>query len=322
MAFSESTAVANITAFIIAFINFAVAEAGFSNEGTTVDGDDTIYHIAKGGVYWNFMTDNFTQNVVQYGIYARMSFAKVVISANMKNTNPQAGQRQPSRMSYYGNTGPFVKYFLYTEGIAVHCVLQIFTGVFTHLSFGNMIKFGTWTGGEYLTANSAFWVTGGVYNNWEYQRQNLLFDGGSCNLDSFTYPVGYVRHIVGTQSDDQTDFARIGFITVNNQQCRMVSPAYNVKSLIEDFIDICGPIGYNVRAPLFPVYVRMIEVVTGRWILSGYVPGARVLNVLHLTGESIVENDWIVFPMIQKTGGDPYLAPLSDYWGVAYKREA
>jgi hypothetical protein len=327
MAFSESTTVSNRLAFLTAFINFAVANAGFTNQGSTVDGADTIYHISKGSIYWNFMVSDHTQTVVHYSIYSRMSFAKVITAANMKAATSTFGQRVPTRMSTYQSTGPYVKYFLYTDGDAVHCVLQLYTGVYTHISFGNVTKFGTWTGGEYLTAqDSSYWWAGGYNYDWDYVRNCILFDGGINNYESGgNYPVGYVRHIVGSVQNDATDFARIGDRITDEQRCRMTTgepSGANDNGFIYTLVQTCGPINFNARAPIFPVYVRIYEYATARWILSGYISGARSLNIEHLAGETIVENDWIVFPITQKEGGDIALCPLSEYWGVAYKRTA
>lgn len=326
MAFSESTAVADLDAFITALVNFAVTNAGFTNQGTTVNDTKTIYHISKGSIYWNFMHDTFTQGVTQNGMYCRMSFAKVITRANMKADNPQAGQRHFSRMSLYNQTGPFVKYFLYTDGTAVHAVLQLYTGVYTHVSFGSVTKFGTWTGGEYLSVNGSYWHNGIEYGDWIYQRLNVLFNGPNSNLSSLTFGAQYVRHIVGTQYDDYRDFARIGDVTVDDQQALMMNKSYhdqyNEGGFSYYLIEDASPIAYNVRSPLVPIYVRILDQPTGRWRLAGYVSYASILNVSVLTGETIVENDWIVFPMIQKTGGDTALSPLSENWGVAYKRVA
>lgn len=321
MAFSESTTVADRNAFIVAFVNFAVANAGFINQGTTVDGADTIYHISKGSIYWNFVASFHTQTIVHYSIYARMSFAKVTTLSNMKAATSTFGQRLPTRMSTYQATGPYVKYFLYTDGNAVHCVLQLYTGVYTHISFGNMTKVGTWIGGEYLTAQDSSYWAGSQYDyyGWDYDRHCIIFDGGIQNYESgSSYPTGFVRHIVGSVQNNSTDFARMGYRLTDNQRCKMTTG----KGLIHDLVEIASPIGFNQRAPIFPVYVRIYEYATTRWILSGYVSGARSINIEHLSGETIVENDWIVFPITQKEGGDFTLCPLSEYWGVAYKRTA
>lgn len=321
MAFSESTSVADRTAFIIAFINFAVANAGFTNQGTTVDGPDTIYHISKGSIYWNFMVGEHTQTITHYSIYARMSFAKILTAILMKGSSATLGQRIPTRMSTYRTTGPYVKYFLYTDGDAVHCVLQLYTGIYTHMSFGNMIKCGTWTGGEYLTAGDHTYYAGGYYYSWDDMRNSAIFDGGIQRYYSgANYPTGFVRHIVGAVQNDATDFARMGAVELDNQMCKMTT--CRAGGFINDIVEFCGPIGFNARAPLFPVFVRMFEDATSRWILSGYVSGARSVNVEYLAAETIVENDWITFPILQKTGGDTALASITEYWGVAYKRTA
>lgn len=316
MAFSESTAVADRDAFIQAIIAFAVANAGFTDQGHTIDGTNKIYHISKGSIYWNFVEDSYYFNTTHYAILSRMSFAKITTFVAFE-ANTTAGQRYPTRMIVYRSTGPYTKYFLYTDGNAVHCVLQIYTGVYSHISFGNMNIYGSWTGGEYLTAMGCYYYSSG-YITWDYSRNGILFDGGIHNISSSVYPTGYVRYIIGTPANDQTDFARLGSITQNSQQCRMVTATGIVKTLIED----CSPLGFNMRSPIFPIYVRMRENATGRFILSGHITYARVVNVSLLAPEVVAENDWIVFPMTQRTGGDTALAPISDNWGVAYKRVA
>ncbi len=325
MAFSESTAVTSRTAFITALIGFAVTNAGFTNQGTTIDGAYTIHHISKGGIYWNFMEDTYYQIVTNNNIYIRMTFAKITTRAAFHDTGVTAGQYIHTSMTCFQSSGPYVKYFLYTDGTAVHCVLKIYTGVYSHMSFGNVIKFGTWTGGEYLTANNPNTYSAGEYIQWDYGKSGWVFDGGVHDYTSgAVYPTGYLRHVVGSASSDHYDFARIGNKEEGDQWCKMTvgRTKGHPHSLITDLVEICSPLSFNTRAPIFPTYVRVWEDATSRWTLAGHVPYARALNIKNIAAETIVEGDWIVFPLCQREGGNPVLAPTTDYWGVAYKRVA
>ena len=327
MAFSESTAAANRNAFIVAFINFAVANAGFTNEGTTIDGSRTIYHISKGGLFWNFVEDEFNQGSpvnTTYNISCKMSYAKITTEVEMEGSSSN-GQQYATRMANY-HVGPYAGYFLYTDGNAVHCVLQNYVGVYSHLSFGNITKFGTWfNGGEYLTANGAHRNSSGVYTDWDYQRQNIYFDAGNQDIYSFQIGASYMRISYGAYSNDYTDFGPFGRAYSGNKKIRgaiATSPVETNDGIITDMVSLCGTIGYNVRTPLFPMWMRDQDVSTTRHRVIGYVPYMKALNVQFLAEAQIVDNDWIVFPVIQKQSGDDTLSPLSDYWGVAYKRVA
>lgn len=316
MAYSESTSVADRNAFIAALVNFAVANAGFTNQGTSVDSSYTIYHISKGSIYWNFVAEVEEATIC---ISCRMSFAKITTYAAFTST-ATAAQYQSTMMATY-HSGPYIKYFLYSDGDAVHCTLQLYEDVWTHISFGNIIKFGSWTGGEYVTAQGSYKKIGEVFYSWDSVNvyAGLLFDGGAnANFSTIIRVAGYVRHLIGAPSGDANEFARLGNVIRNNQRCQMVS----AKGVFEILVETCGPIGFNLRAPLFPVYVFLLDTVTGRSWFAGYVSGARVLNIQNISSATIVENDWISFPMVQREGGDNTLSPLSQYWGVAYKRVA
>lgn len=318
MAYSESTSVADRDAFIQALVNFAVANAGFTDQGSTFDDPYTIYHISKGSIYWNFVADLYISTWDDIpAVSCRMTFAKILTRSAFTSTGT-AGQVYATLMCVY-HTGPFEKYYLYTDGVAVHCALQIYNGVFSHISFGNVTKFGTWTGGEFLTANGCHLTySGHTFQPWDASSNGIQFDGGNCTLQNKRV-TGYVRHLIAAPTSDRYEFARLGAVTEYDQKCIMTAQ----EGMMKEFMDTCGSIGFNLRAPLLPVYVRTYDTVTARWWLIGYVSGARLVSIEYISPEAIMENEWIAFPMIQLiVGGDTALAPRSGYWGVAYKRVA
>ena len=341
MAFTESTSVATRDAFIQAVVSFAVTNAGFTDEGTSIDGADTIYHISKGGFFWNFLEEGpFAHSgggLTQYAVMCRISFAKITTRASfIDDVTTTIGMEQPARMAVYTSTGPYVKYYLYTEGTAVHCALEVYADVFTHMSFGNITKFGTWTGGEYVTTMSGTlrsFSSPFPYTTFKSSQNMFIFDGGfNTFLTTGQYDrSAYVRYVIGAAANDKTDFARIGAFKRDSKQCKMASvgaawptattPIVNA-GIYNTLIETCGSSGVNLRAPLLSIPVHFIEDATDRWAIRGYVPYAKIVAVPNLAPGTIVENDWIVFPLTQRAGGDNVLAPISDNWGVAYRRVA
>lgn len=66
-------------------------------------------------------------------------------------TYTSAADGVTARRSNPAFAGPFPNAWLFTDDPSTyfHCVIEVEAGKFRHLAFGNMRKFGTWTGGAY-----------------------------------------------------------------------------------------------------------------------------------------------------------------------------
>lgn len=320
MAYTSSTSVSTLDIFITAFTAFAVTYAGFADEGNFTDSGTTVTIISKGGMYWSFYTVDFTQNNSLSAVQFRMTYVKPTTLAEVLSV---AGTKYPNRMTSFVNTsGPYVKYYLYTEGTCVHCVLEVYSGIFNHLSFGNITKLGTWTGGEYATggAEYASFALPGFSQDAFDAFNSRPFDGGNnstlpSNPTYGSYYAGYIRRENGSIQTDETDFSRLGNVEVDNQMSLM-----NIGSDIMDGIYENTPNQFNLRSPALPMYCRIWNDTKQTYGLQGYVPEVRVVNIKNIADAELVETDWQAFPLIQRDPGDDTLAPLSYNWGLMYQR--
>lgn len=332
MAFQTGTA-SSFTDFFIQLRAFATSNAGFSNNGTSTINGNTVHSVSKGGIYWNFeegaslftLSAGFTFN------YARMRMTySLPNDVDGFNQSFPTGQPRYTAFGTNASTGPFTGHTFYTEGTAVHAVLEVFPNVFQHLSFGSIEKSGAWAGGEYLTASSYARGSGGVLGFESNSSQHPFADsygtghavGTAGNFNASVY--SFVRYVQsGTNNDDFAPLANV----LNNQVCRMsgVMDLSSDLNIMHNQLVRNSPNQANLRSALFPMYVRLRDYTANSpatldaYFIAGTVPGVRVCNVRELNPHEIVNTDWQVFPIIQKDGDDT-VAPISGEGGFAYQR--
>ena len=334
MAFQTGIAT-SLNNFFTQLRSFAAANVGFSNQGTTIINGNTVHHLSKGGIYWNFeetlttVTSGFTSHYSRM----RMTYTKPIDVDGFNQSFP-TGQERFTAFGTFANSGPYTSHIFYTEGTAVHAVLEVFPGIFQHLSFGSITKFGTWTGGEYLTAGSYQGISSST-RTFSSSNSSIPFadtegsghnSGTSAGFNQSCQ--GYMRYLqTGSNGDD---FAPIGSITLNNQRVRMGSlfapkATQDVNMFSSLLFD--SPNQGNLRTALFPMYTRVrdydanIPATLDAYFIGGVVPGVRLCNVSNLNPKEIVNTNWQVYPMVQKFG-DSDIAPISGDVGLAYERIA
>ena len=215
MAYSGPTAVSSLDNLLQALVNWAVANAGFTDEGNTSppSGRTTtyMYRISKGGMYWYFMGDNATVGGATDDYIEFRMMTVLPTSANYSNNSYGPAEITRAQLWRTG-TGPYTAYNFFTDGVGVHVVLEVTANVFSHFSFGSVSKFGTWTGGQYTTAwySSSYTVTGDV--GYNFVSGCVPFEGSVANSSAYA---GFVYNPINSYGDYR-DFAEIGTI-VNNQ---------------------------------------------------------------------------------------------------------
>lgn len=306
MAFSQTTA-SSLEDAVSQLVAFAVANAGFTNQGTTVVGSVTHYRISKGGIYWTLWGELVSG---WNRIRGRMSYS---IASGVAPTSSN-GQYDATSMSAWAFPGPYPTLYLYTEGTCVFMVLEITNGIFNHFAIGNITKTETFTGGEF--------VSGGHY---EYRTPSLTYVlsnaytgppfAGSTGGHYRTTALAYVRTIRagGSVNGNYTDFAPFGR-NIDNQLARGCGLNSIQTPLMED-----SPNEATMRTPLYPNYVHIWDPVTRLYYASGYVPGMRLVPMKAVDPGEIIFTDWQVFPFTQKEG-DGRACPVSGNWGLAYQR--
>lgn len=323
MAYSGPTTVATLDALLQALVDWAVANAGFTDEGniSPPSGRTTtyMYRLSKGGMYWYFMGDDVTVGGSPDGYIEFRCQTALPTSANYSSIS--VGPNQITRAQLWRNTtGPYTAYNFFTDGSCVHVVLEVSSGVFSHFSFGKVTKFGTWTGGEYTTAwySTSYATSGDI--GYNFNGGTAAFSGGGT---SSSYS-GQVYYPVGSFGDYR-DWARISSQVTNSQRAQFMTfinfntnPSIYNASLMGP-IYYCGGNSVNQRAAMFPQYLLLYQsTLTSNW-LAGYADHVKYLNIEFINAKDIVETEWEVFPLIQKSG-DKTVAPLSANVGLAYRR--
>ena len=330
----QSGTATSIKNFMDTLAIFAVANAGFVDAGTVVmtEGGGTVdaHSLTKGGVTWVFATaigTEFQNGNGDFYMESRMCYALPVVSTEWSNTNP-VGQPGFTRFSTFQSGATFSAPFdFYTDGVAVHAILEIFPNVYTHFSFGNITKFGTWTGGEYISCTYLLTRNGSFPTDYQYiNATNVhMWDEGSSNSLNNQY---LRRTIDGLLTEN--DFAPFG-IASNSipggffNDVKGTMHAGNENSVPGDgsgyqgVLFVNSPSAANFRSPLLPIYIygRDITTTTIQYHLMGIVPVVRLINIKEIDPEAIVDNDWKVYPEAQKAG-DITVAPLSEQIALAY----
>lgn len=310
-----------ISDFIDQVVSFAVAQAGFTDEGSvTQTSGTTLRRISKNSIYWNFehtlshtsgtRRGNYINMRMTYSLYAGTAFSTTV---------PADGHDWHVQCSTHKVTGPFQQLYLYSDGNVVHAALETVPNVFTHLSFGTMLKFGTFTGGEYVSATSFFdSLSTGTYT---FGRSNagVIFGDSVVNGRQS----GAVRNSVG--GNDSTDFAALSNQgTV--QEARMAIPMIASNGLSSsgwyNELYTHSPNQANNRAVMLPVYCRLRDTniattETALYHADAYVPNVRFLNMGGLAAKDLILTNWRVFPLSQ-TFGDLDVATATFGFAVAY----
>lgn len=293
---------------------FAVANAGFTNEGTATYSGATRYRISKGGIYWTFVRSTHNS---RYHILGRMSYS-ISHTADPTTAN---GQRNWTEASFWGFSGPFTNLYLFSEGTCVFAVVEVTAGVFTHLCIGNITKLDTFEGGEFISGTLLdYGNSTGNPSVWQFQDASssyncTLFPANlsSKNAGAYTSAMRWVRP--SGKVNDQGDFASFGCNLNSNQAVGDTQGGFT-EVLYER-----TPNSATSRSVLFPINIYNYDytLANGLYHLSGVVPGIRHLNLRLLDPAEIVLNDWQVFPYCAKSS-DKVKYPYTANRGFAYKR--
>lgn len=217
----------------------------------------------------------------------------------------------------YEFPGPFPTLYMFSDTTTyLHVVLEVSAGVFRHMLLGNLVKFGTWTGGAYF-ASQRWRQTGGfgdAINTPSYPDHLVPFDNNVTIVAGANWKVHYENgankwvHPGGDQNYNGTNL---------NEARASVRGGMNraFKNIQESL--------FSGLIPLTPVVVGAVREtdvpVTDRWI--GKVPDWRMVNMTNLTASQEIvlgPDTWQCFPMAAKNGLPTF--HNSGVAGFAYKK--
>lgn len=321
------------------FIAFAVANAGFTDAGSTLvpgatssglSNGRTIYRCSKGGLTWGFSRSRAGTNIrPDFGFY-------IILSFNASLDRPEADvvntPSTPFRVSCWDFAGPYSNVYMYTDGTAVHCAIELASGIFTHFSIGSITKTETFTGGEYVAGIGGSRQTGDplLYNNLNSSYMCPYFPGvrlqsapagGSYHSNANFYASIRAVPLSGTNTG-YSRFAHFSRDSNNNNASGEGINGMSEQWQHESYHGSTNGLKVNTenqRTPLWPNIIRLDHQTNNLWRMSGHIPSMRFCYIDFLNPGDIILNDWQVFPYTQKNG-DRVQCPNSGGYGVAYKR--
>lgn len=216
--------------------------------------------------------------------------------------------------------GPFPNAHLFTDDPSTYChvVVERAAGVFVHLGFGHLHKFGTWTGGAYY--GSHFWSSGvNIIDSPSNGLHQAFFDQTNTGARSWTvHYEGSGQKWIAANGGGNTDppvlngvTRKLGISSVRGGFGRMFKNI--AESLFSGFIPL-GPIVIGAHeATDTPDTVRFV----------GQLPDVRTINITNLSpGESLFigADEWLAFPLMAKNGAaGQYNSGVS---GLAYLKRS
>lgn len=225
-------------------------------------------------------------------------------------TDVNARQIQPAF------AGPFPTVTMFTDDPSTYChvVIEVASSRFRHLAFGNMRKFGSWTGGAYYAMTH--WVQNTTFiDNPAYSLHIGLFEGQGSqvgNQSTFHY-----------EGDPTYKWRAVTQTTLNSVARR--SGVGSTRSGFGHMFSSIQESPFSGLIALQPVTLWAINTLdtpdTTRPV--GQVKDVAQLNIRNLEpGESyfIGSDEWIAFPMSKKgVPSDALDVENSGYFGVAYR---
>ena len=277
---------------------FAVANGWTQRRNSLVSGNRTVT-LQKSGDNINLYNTTATD--------VRLRGAVGYSSGDFADAQPnQSAWRAQANVG----TGPFSNVFMFAGNSPaeyVHVTVEIASGIFRHITFGEVAKYGTWTGGTFFDAE--FWDPSAIQSaNWNSPSHHRLFDNGSdygttikgavrCDYDGGSnYFAPFGTYQIGTPSQivsGGVGQAVSGFNAENNN--RLLN-FYN-----RSVNNLTG------NTPLMPIQLRARRT-DNYWSPIGEVPGIRLMNMERFVpaDEFTIGGDtWKVFPWVKKGSGSP-----------------
>jgi len=214
--------------------------------------------------------------------------------------------------------GPHTAYYLFGNDSSpryIHCVVEVSSGVYSHWHFGTVEKFGTYTGGGYVT--SLIWS-----GSASTSRPPFASAGASIGPAMTSVHAQWFRTdgVLGAASPNWTR----EFGPLQN------APTSSLRSA-EHMLWMGGLMPVTQRTILAPIFFRKNLTVSsvGRNVNLGRVQDVRMVSMeFHSGGDEIIigSDTWKIFPPRAKdtaaidSGMTTFTTTSSGYWGLAFRK--
>ncbi len=275
------------------------------------------------GPTWNYTDASIIYDVrtlLKNGVYYMFAIPRTgttYLFINSCTVTPSTGTMLVQGGAHVANQrvsnliGPHVGYHFFGDGNCVNVAVEIVTNVFVHINFGEMIKNGTYTGGQYVTALDILGISGNsLQTPFAYAQNQLPFD--TADIGSTGGGAAFQGHVRTPVAGPTVSLGR------STTSTRAYSSGLGLTTG-RPMVDV-SPNTINGRAVLVPInIVQSSSADVGPYYQLGYVGNARFVNIANLNAKEMVNTDWMVFPISQKNGpGTVYLSSLN--YGMAYRK--
>ena len=266
--------------------------------------------------YYNF---NFTNTTIETTITRTKPTGSITTGMDAYNPTDGNGYSLTSTGNF---TYPFVSRHFFTNGKLVAMVIETKSGIFRHHAFGKFDTFGNVDGGEFAGG-----TTPAAVNNTNLSSGNV---GNYYYIDTvlLTHPFVFGWSYY-SKADNANKYCWIRkgnkFIRANgNSQSTSGTNAEFCCGYNTHFYGLGGN-NYNGRVQLYPIVWNIIKayqpnaLTTFPQIPMYYTDFVALVDIKDLLPEDVVNNDWVVFPLVSKSTtliGD---VGTSNY-GIAYKK--
>ena len=283
----------NMDDFVTQMDTFLVAN-GWTQDDLDTVANEAAWH--KGTVYFQITWDE----VNRMAIYQSLSYDGSAPGANPDDAGPLSGIREV----LWSNAAGVADFFSGTEqGSEFFFVaIEYSPGLYAFLGAGDIIKKGTWTGGEFLT-HQEWSIAGGALDDPFNSAANVLVDGrytGNGQQATTMHIEGWPAQVAGRKwaavggnmSDSNDDRAgNDRELWLGGMRDSMVANAF-------DFLD------FQPNAGFVPLQTIEVWRRTNGFRLGGFIPGLRGLKITNIDVReelTVGADTWRAYPWVRKT---------------------
>ena len=267
--------------------------------------------------YYNF---NFTNTTIETTITRTKPTGAITTGMDAYSHTDGNGYSLTSTGNF---TYPFVSRHFFTNGKMVAMVIETKSGIFRHHAFGKFDTFGNVDGGEFAGG-----TTPATVNNTNLSSANTIGSYYYSDTYNLTHPFVFGW----SYSSNAYNAYKFCWIRKGNKFIRVNG---NNQSTSAVNVEFCcgynthfyglGGNNYNGRVQLYPIVWNIIKayqpnaLTTFPQIPMYYTDFVALVDIKDLLPEDVVNNDWVVFPLVSKSTtliGD---VGTSNY-GIAYKK--
>ena len=265
--------------------------------------------------YYNF---NFTNTTIETTITRTKPTGSITTGMDAYSYTDGNGYSLTSTGNF---TYPFVSRHFFTNGKLVAMVIETKSGIFRHHAFGKFDTFGNVDGGEFAggttpaTVNNENLVSNGVgnydYSSPYYVTHPFVFGWSTASRANNAYKYCWIRK--------GNKFIRVNGNTQSNDANIEFCCGYNTH-----FYGLGGN-NYNGRVQLYPIVWNIIKAYQSNALTAFpqipmyYTDFVALVDIKDLLPEDVVNNDWVVFPLVSKSTSLIRDVGTSNY-GIAYKK--